>query len=505
MDKLSPVNDLIKTVNEAPLVAFKKMKKYLRDIKKSFNGSTLEPKNDNSNLTISIDKIVYQTKLDKSSYTSNLLIGEEFLAKDKMDYFNKNSVNPKNVKKDMEKYHLSYDETNKKFILNKEYFDNRKVQVSNETKAGNVSVKFSILCSPSVKINSSKKLKDILTKTLLNALTRAIKDYNSKERSVGSSIKSNVKGLFGLGDWKYKYVYSKIEDYSSNIIEAKNDKYLYEGTFNLPLIKETFGEASIKRKYESMKVIRESSDFDRMLLGRLAADCKYILGACQEAPDVVGKNKGALRHLWAGEGKVEEHIAKMRELLDKVGETPEVTKEDIDRWEKELLDLRDGEEVLTEGVKGALKKSQKSVNNINAKTQKLANNVRKNVNKIITNLSTDVQNLINKNVSSYGNAQLTNEVTTKWTQFQKELEYSLVLGYASGTAQADVFINAYTQGMSDEDKKSFMDIAKRTNIGTQANQANEIEELKKQLAAAQKNNVGNTNPSQEANPQGGQQ
>lgn len=80
-------------------------------------------------------------------------------------------------------------------------------------------------------------------------------------------------------------------------------------------------------KYES---ISEGAEFDYMLLDRLRMDCDYFLG----------NGNGYEKNLWAG--NVEDQIAKMRELYNKVAEKPEwISMEDIDNYEKEMLAKRD--------------------------------------------------------------------------------------------------------------------------------------------------------------------
>lgn len=65
---------------------------------------------------------------------------------------------------------------------------------------------------------------------------------------------------------------------------------------------------------------------DYRLLDRLRSDCEYFLGA--------GNHE--IKHLWAG--NIEDQIAKMREVYNRLSEKPEwLSSEDIDRYEQSML------------------------------------------------------------------------------------------------------------------------------------------------------------------------
>lgn len=85
----------------------------------------------------------------------------------------------------------------------------------------------------------------------------------------------------------------------------------------------------------------ESIKFSYRLLGRLAQDCDYFLGAG-------GRHD---KHLWAG--SPEKQIAKMRELYDKFPEDkkPEwLSLEDIDNYEKQMIGECGNEEPIVEAI-----------------------------------------------------------------------------------------------------------------------------------------------------------
>lgn len=81
------------------------------------------------------------------------------------------------------------------------------------------------------------------------------------------------------------------------------------------------------------KLNEEDDKFNYMLLARLKQDCGYFLG----------NGNGYEPHLWAG--NVEDQIAKMKELYNKVPEKPEwLSLEDIDKYEKDMLAKRDSKD-----------------------------------------------------------------------------------------------------------------------------------------------------------------
>lgn len=76
---------------------------------------------------------------------------------------------------------------------------------------------------------------------------------------------------------------------------------------------------------ENVNNITESNEYDYMLLDRLRQDCEYFLG----------NGNRSEKHLWAG--NVNDQIAKMKELYNKLPEKPEwLSMEDIENYEKEM-------------------------------------------------------------------------------------------------------------------------------------------------------------------------
>jgi hypothetical protein len=70
--------------------------------------------------------------------------------------------------------------------------------------------------------------------------------------------------------------------------------------------------------------IKESLEYNYMMLDRLRQDCDYFLG------------HGNVRRLWAG--SVKEQIAKMKELWNTLPEKPEwLTYEQIEEYERKML------------------------------------------------------------------------------------------------------------------------------------------------------------------------
>lgn len=98
-----------------------------------------------------------------------------------------------------------------------------------------------------------------------------------------------------------------------------------------------FARSPIGKLLAKSESISEGAEFDYMLLDRLRTDCEYFLG----------NGNGYEKNLWAG--NVEDQIAKMRELYNKVAEKPEwISMEDIDNYEKEMLAKRDAKNESSE-------------------------------------------------------------------------------------------------------------------------------------------------------------
>lgn len=97
----------------------------------------------------------------------------------------------------------------------------------------------------------------------------------------------------------------------------KSDLYSERGKLNARLKK-------LKNKKTESKD-NEGSEYDYMLLSRLKSDCDYFLG----------NGNRYEKHLWAG--NIDDQIAKMKELYNKLPEKPEwLTMEDIENYEKEM-------------------------------------------------------------------------------------------------------------------------------------------------------------------------
>lgn len=94
-------------------------------------------------------------------------------------------------------------------------------------------------------------------------------------------------------------------------------------------------------KTEDFNPLESNDKFRYMLLDRCKQDCEYFLN-----------NNGYEGSLW---GKsVEEHIKTMRDLFNSFSEKPDwISKEDIDKYEQDMLALRDSKSELTENTKYA--------------------------------------------------------------------------------------------------------------------------------------------------------
>lgn len=74
-----------------------------------------------------------------------------------------------------------------------------------------------------------------------------------------------------------------------------------------------------------VKKLKESNEYEYMLLDRLKQDCEYFLG----------NGNRSEKHLWAG--SIDAQIAKMKEIWNKLKEKPEwLSMEDIEKYEKEM-------------------------------------------------------------------------------------------------------------------------------------------------------------------------
>ena len=89
-------------------------------------------------------------------------------------------------------------------------------------------------------------------------------------------------------------------------------------------------QKELKASWMTESLNEEDDKFNYMMLDRLKQDCEYYLGY----------GNGYEGHLWAG--NVEDQIAKMKELYNKVPEKPEwLSLKDIDNYERQMLAKRD--------------------------------------------------------------------------------------------------------------------------------------------------------------------
>ena len=135
-----------------------------------------------------------------------------------------------------------------------------------------------------------------------------------KEEDEIEQIQQRIKAI------NKQLAYIRRRDAVSLSIGSENEKFdLYSerGKLNARLKK-------LKNKKTESKD-NEGSEYDYMLLSRLKSDCDYFLG----------NGNRYEKHLWAG--NVDDQIAKMKELYNKLPEKPEwLTMEDIENYEKEM-------------------------------------------------------------------------------------------------------------------------------------------------------------------------
>lgn len=117
--------------------------------------------------------------------------------------------------------------------------------------------------------------------------------------------------------------------------------------------------------YETIK----DPEFAEHFLGRLVADCKYILGACMDYYDkgYFTPRKAALTHLWA-QDDVDEQISLMRackKTLDRAKIKSRISDEDIDNYETKLKKLEN------------LKESNSSLQSLKKEIRKLYEEMKK--------------------------------------------------------------------------------------------------------------------------------
>ena len=135
-----------------------------------------------------------------------------------------------------------------------------------------------------------------------------------KEEDEIEQIQQRIKAI------NKQLAYIRRRDAVSLSIGSENEKFdLYSerGKLNARLKK-------LKNKKTESKD-NEGSEYDYMLLDRLRQDCEYFLG----------NGNRYEKHLWAG--NVDDQIAKMKELYNKLPEKPEwLSMEDIENYEKEM-------------------------------------------------------------------------------------------------------------------------------------------------------------------------
>ena len=147
----------------------------------------------------------------------------------------------------------------------------------------------------------------------------------------------------------------------------------------------TLEELKDKSKNEE-KEMNEDNKFDYMMLDRLRQDCEYFLG----------NGNGSERNLWAG--NVEDQIAEMRKIYDKLPEKPEwLSLEDIDKYEKDMLALKE------QPMEEDLATLEKKMDNVDADIQDMINQLKDTTNEeLITNLDTVIRKALDEEVISPG-------------------------------------------------------------------------------------------------------
>lgn len=146
--------------------------------------------------------------------------------------------------------------------------------------------------------------------------------------------------------------FTNFRDFADYIDSERQEKFLInitDGWFETPLnnndparyvyklglvdVNESLNN-NIEYYYESLN--EEDDKFNYMLLDRLRQDCEYFLG-------FGNRNE---KRLWAG--NVEDQIAEMRKIYDKLPEKPEwISLKDIDNYERQMLSK---DESLNEGM-----------------------------------------------------------------------------------------------------------------------------------------------------------
>ena len=121
-----------------------------------------------------------------------------------------------------------------------------------------------------------------------------------------------------------------INGINGEIIKVKPMKMSDTSTYQIKLDN---GKTIWRYEEEINESLNEDDKFDYMMLSRLEQDCKYFLG----------NGNGCEKHLWAG--NVEDQIAEMRKIYDKLPEKPQwLSLEDIDKYEKDMLAKRDSKD-----------------------------------------------------------------------------------------------------------------------------------------------------------------
>ena len=225
--------------------------------------------------------------------------------------------------------------------------------------------------------------KDIKTidSTWLNVKNKN-ESVNEEEREFSTVTDFNSAEEFKQDLEKYRKEFEVVDQ-----IEGKDLLHLvYDNGKHIA----TFNNTKLQKYSELVneeKEMNEDNKFDYMMLDRLRQDCEYFLG----------NGNGSEKNLWAG--NVEDQIAEMRKIYDKLPEKPEwLSLEDIDKYEKDMLALKE------QPMEEDLATLEKKMDNVDADIQDMINQLKDTTNEeLITNLDTVIKKALDEDVNDLDN------------------------------------------------------------------------------------------------------
>ena len=209
-----------------------------------------------------------------------------------------------------------------------------------------------------VDFNFDDTIKDNTVKCTISPKTKMeskVEDFSPEEKDIGEDFINfcddlNLDNNSEEAKEKYLKQYTINEVEMNGIKDLENKLKMVRNAINYPKNKKVENNTNLEYNY--------------MLLDRLKQDCEYFLG----------NGNGNVDTLWAKD--IDEQIAKMKELYNSFtdDEKPEwITIDDINNYEKEMKELKNGKEKKTEDVPNlqTIQDIEEYINNIKDEHTKL--------------------------------------------------------------------------------------------------------------------------------------